>query len=126
MGARLVTQALSPRWACVSDAARLVLITMCQTAKDTPSEHQPAQQYFGGHDRLIHVLTGRDAGDEAYRRSSGYQTDKRRVKRAVQELIAVGAIELVQSAHRGRHAYYGVLPNETILMPVPSSLTLTG
>lgn len=124
MGARLVTLALSPRWASLSDAARLVLVTMCHTAKDLPGNGQPDRQYFGGHDRIIHVLTGRDAGDDAYRASPAYRSDRRRAKRLVQELIEAGAIQLEAAAYRGRHAYYRVLPDEPLLAPgLPSTLT---
>lgn len=109
MGARLVTQALNPVWANLSDTARLVLITMCHTAKDQPAPGAPAQRYFAGHDNLILTLTGHDP-DTEWRESAAYRTHKRKVKRAIQELVTAGAIELLESAHRGRHATYLVTP----------------
>lgn len=116
MGARLVTQALAPQWACLSETARLILITMCQTAKDHRSEHQPAAQYFAGHDYLILTLTGRDPALDDWRHTSQYRTARQRVKRAVRELVAAEAIELVQQAHRGRHAIYVVTPGPQLTL----------
>ena len=115
MGARLVTLALSPAWAELSHPARVTLIAMCQTALDKTTPKQAAREYIGGHDRLILLLTGHDPEDDAYRESTAYQSDKRRVQRHIQELAAAGAIELLQSAHRARHARYRVLPHEPLL-----------
>lgn len=115
MGAMLVTQALSPAWAHLSDTARLVLIAMCQTAKDRPTEHQPAGQYFGGHGWLVLVLTGRDPVGE-WLQSTDYRSAKRRVARAVRELLDAGAIDLLQSAHRGRQAVYAVTPGPQLTL----------
>lgn len=110
MGARLVSQALSPSWACLSETARLVLITMCQTAKDYPTEHQAAAQFFAGHDYLILTLSGRDPDDDGWRQTSGYRTWCQRIKRAVRELVEAEAIVLEHTAHRGRNAVYSVTP----------------
>ena len=110
MGARLVTQALNPVWANLSDTARLVLIAMCHTAKDQPAPGAPAQRYFAGHDNLILTLTGEDGALPPYRGSTAHKNAQRRVKRAIQELTEAGAIELVEPAHRGRQATYLVTP----------------
>ena len=112
MGARLVTQALSPEWACLSDTARLVLIAMCHTAKDHPSEHQAAGQYFAGRDYLILALSGCDPDDDDWRSTSSYRTWTQRIKRATRELVSAEAVVLLRPAHRGRHAIYEVTPGQ--------------
>ena len=108
MGARLVTQALSPTWAHLSETARLVLITMCQTAKDHSTEHQAAGQYFAGHDYLVLMLTGRDPALDGWRTTPEGRAAKQRVRRAMRELMDAEAIELLRPAHRGRNAVYAV------------------
>lgn len=111
MGARLVSLALSPVWGDLPDTARLVLVAMCQTAKDHPGPTQASGQYFAGHDTLVLTLTGQDPGLPPLRGTPEAAAALKRVKRAVAQLVAAGAIELVQSAHRGRHAIYQVTPD---------------
>lgn len=100
MGARLVTQALHPAWAGLSDPARLVLIAMCQTAKDKGTDHEPPARYWAGRDWLALILTGHEPTDAA----------RQRVKRAIRELVAAGAVEQLEPAHRGRNAIYLLTP----------------
>ncbi len=116
MGARLVTQALSPVWGHLSETARLVLVTMCHTAKDYSTDQQVGGRYFAGHDNLVLVLTGRDPSLVEWRHTAEYQTCKQRVKRAMRELITAEAIVLVQRAHRGRHAVYAVTPGPQLTL----------
>lgn len=100
MGARLVSLALNPDWAALSPTARLALITMCQTAKDREAEGIPARTYWAGHSYLAIVITGEETA-----------AAKQRVKRAIAELIAVGAIERIGAAHRSRQMTYLVCPD---------------
>jgi len=109
MGARLVTQALNPTWAGLSDTARLVLITMCQTALDHPSDARPAGLYWAGHSHLVLTLTGEDP------ELTACPAAERRIRRAIQELKTAGAIELVAPACRGRNAVYQVTPGPAAL-----------
>lgn len=110
MGIRLVSQALSPEWGCLSETARLVLISMCYIALDTASGNQPARRYFAGHEVLILTLTGQDPSDSAWCNSKNHQAAQRRVKRAVRELADAGAIAVLAPANGRRKAIYEILP----------------
>ena len=116
MGARLVTQALSPAWGHLSETARLVLVTMCHTAKDYSTDQQVGGRYFAGHDSLVLVLTGRDPGVGDWWKTTEYRTVKRRVARAMRELEAAEAVTLVQRGHRGRNAIYEVTPGPQLTL----------
>ncbi|PKQ20171.1 MAG: hypothetical protein CVT66_06205 [Actinobacteria bacterium HGW-Actinobacteria-6] len=100
MGARLVSLALNPAWSNLTPPARLAFITMCHTARDKDAEGIPARTYWAGHDYLAVVLAGEET-DAA----------RQRVKRAIAELIAAGAIERIGTAHRARQMTYLVQPD---------------
>lgn len=98
MGATLVAQAVQ-RWAQhVSDRAFRVLIAMAVIARDKPGKDMPAKLYFGGQEGLTAPL----------RRERGGNTDSavKTVKRAIKELIDVGAIRCTQAAVLGSNAVY--------------------
>jgi hypothetical protein len=100
MGARLVSSALNPDWATLSPTARLVFITMCHTSKDKEAEGVPARTYWAGHGYLAIVIAGEET-----------PSSLQRVKRAIAELIAAGAVERIGSAHRSRQMTYLVCPD---------------
>jgi hypothetical protein len=98
MGATLVTQAIQ-RWAPhVSDRAFRVLIAMAVIALDKPKKDTPEKLYFGGQEALTHSL----------RRERGGNLDSavKTVKRAIRELMDVGAIRCTQVAVLGSNAVY--------------------
>jgi len=97
MGARLVGLALT-RWAPhISDRAFRVLVRMALTALDEPTPDIPAGRYFGGRDLLLSVLRERDGTDE---------TAKRTLKRAIAELVDVGAVKRTNRAQAGEKQCY--------------------
>lgn len=107
MGATLVAQAIA-NWSHVSDRAFRVLVAMAVTAKDNGSKDVPAKLYFGGQEQLVTAL----------RRERGGTEDNaiRTVKRAIAELIQVGAIRCTQAAVLGSHAVYLLTLNA---VPIP-------
>lgn len=94
MGVQLANVAII-RWApVISDRAFRVLMRMSLTALDKPSNGQPAAHYFGGLDLLSMTLRG--GGDPTHRTT----------RRALSELVSVGAIESAQKGKRGARAVY--------------------
>lgn len=98
MGAHLV-KLMVAHWAPVltNDAFR-VLTRMAITALDQPKGLVPAATYFGGHELLGMTLYSERNGSPA--------STKRRVTKAIAELIKLGAIELIRRAVTGAHAVY--------------------
>lgn len=98
MGAHLV-KLMVVRWSPVltNDAFR-VLTTMAITALDHAKGLIPAATYFGGHELLGMSLYSERNGSPA--------STKRRVTKAIAELIRLRAIELVRRAVTGSHAVY--------------------
>jgi hypothetical protein len=103
LGATLVNQAIQNWGPHLSDRAFRVLIAMAVTAKDKPSQDRPAKLYFAGQEYLVRAL----------RRERGGTEDNaiRTVKRAIQELIQVGAIRCTQAAILGSTAVYQLTLN---------------
>lgn len=118
MGARLVGLALQPCWGHLPDAARVVLVAMALTARDTPSRGAPADTYWAGHDYLAMTLTGNVPDDH----NRPTPADLYKITRAVRALKKAGAILEVEAARGGRQAVYRLTlgePNQDIL-PVDS------
>jgi len=86
------------RWASAPHNAYRVLLRMALTALDEPSASMPAGMYFGGHELLTTVIP---AGDGATAESR-----QRAVKRAVADLVAMGAIERSNKARSGANQVY--------------------
>jgi len=105
MGIQTVRVVHSARWAGLSPHARLVYAMMAGTCLDQPKNGQPAHRYWGGHDILIHQLTGAEPG------SPTYPTGQRRITRAIHELIENGAITRLRAGHKGRQAEYELHPD---------------
>lgn len=107
MGVRLVGAALNAHWATrLNPTERLVLITMCLTAKDTGTPESPASLYFAGHDNLMITLTG----DDPRPGTPQYEAARKQVQRAIRSLISVGAVTLIDKAGRNKNARYQVHP----------------
>jgi hypothetical protein len=117
MGIRLVGAALNPAWTVLSDRARLVLLHMCYTARDTATDGCAAATYWGGQEVFIVTVLGIDPDALP---AAEHATVSRKIKRAVQELKVAGAISLKSSASRGRNAIYEVHPDR-----FPTGLHLT-
>lgn len=96
MGAQLVALALA-RWTHVSDRAFRVLTRMALTALDEPQNGTPAGMYFGGRDLLVASLR-RDGASDA--------TQRRKVRRLLDELIDAGAIERAAHGRAGKNSVY--------------------
>lgn len=96
MGARLVTLVLM-RWAQLGDAEFRLLVRMAHTALDERSDGRPAATYFGGHELLAATMRS-DGGSMS--------TVLRRVRKAITNLSAAGAIERVGSARSGNNQVY--------------------
>lgn len=98
MGVQLANVAVA-RWAPhVSDRAFRVLMRMSLTALDKPSNGQQAAVYFGGVELLVMTLRpGRGGGEESL-----YRT----VRKALNELVKLGAIESMERGRRGHRAVY--------------------
>lgn len=104
MGRRLMERVIDEWAPDLSENALRVLIVMARRSLDTPSERgQPAARYFGGWGPLAAAL--RPPGpckDPA-------KSIEERVRKAVKELVAVGAItRLVQHARDGERQTYGL------------------
>lgn len=108
MGIRLVGAALNPAWAGLSDGARVVLIQMAYTAKDTSTSGCAAATYWAGHAPFIISVLGLDPDLMS---PTELDNADRRIKRYVRELKDAGAVTLVSAASRGRHAVYSVHPD---------------
>jgi hypothetical protein len=106
VGATLVAQAIQHWSSHLSDRAFRVLITMAVTAKDNASKEVPAGLYFGGHEALTVALRRE--------RSSDVASAKKTVKRAIEELTAVGAIRCTQAAVLGSNAVYQLTLNNQV------------
>ena len=78
----------------LTDRARLALDHMCWLARDTPSEEQPAAEYWGGHVSIGMALLGLEKG--------GTKSGQNAVRLAVAELLAAGLIEKIEGG-TGRH-----------------------
>jgi hypothetical protein len=107
MGASLAKRIWQPEWSHLSDSARNVLHYMCLTALDTASsEGNSPRQYYAGHSPIIFALSGgADIG------SIEWKNAKRRVARAVKELIEADAIEKLSPAHRSNKTKYEIFPD---------------
>lgn len=98
MGMKLVGLVLT-KWApYVPDRAFRVLTRMAMTALDEASEKMPASLYFGGRDLLIACLNAE--------RSGTIDSLERTLKRAINDLIRLGAIERTNRAYSGERAVY--------------------
>lgn len=120
MGIRLVGLALRPDWAVLSDRARVVLVSMCMVALDTPSGGKEAGLYYKGHRALMTDIYGTDwkALDAKQKEAA-----EKVVKRAIRELKEAGAITLVSSASYGKVAEYRIHPDRFPgLDPVDNSI----
>lgn len=95
MGIQLVNVAIAAWAPHVSDRAFRVLLKMAATALDKPSNGHDAATFFGGYRLLAMTLRGGE-DDPSYRT----------VRRAISELLAVGALESVDPARRGSRAEY--------------------
>lgn len=98
MGATLVAQAVQLWAPHVSDRAFRVLIAMAVIARDKPGNEIPEKLYFGGQEALTVALRRERGGTK----ESAVKT----VKRAIKELIDVGAIRCTQAAVLGSNAVY--------------------
>jgi phage terminase large subunit-like protein len=108
VGAHLVGYALNPHWASrLNPTERLVLITMCHTAKDYATKKDPARLYFAGHDYLMIMITG----DETKPGTAEHEAARKQIQRAIRGLSAAGAIKVVDGAKRSRNARYEVTPD---------------
>ncbi|HEU4422110.1 MAG TPA: hypothetical protein VFR67_06165 [Pilimelia sp.] len=96
MGAQLVSLVMK-RWTRISDTAFRVLVKMALTALDEPTDTRAAGEYFAGRDPLAEVLDPLD-GDR--------QTVLRRVRYALNELIARGAIKRTSTGRAGKNSEY--------------------
>jgi hypothetical protein len=85
------------RWAQLGDAEFRLLVRMAHTALDERSGGNPAATYFGGHELL--AATMRTDGGSA-------STVLRRVRKAITNLTAAGAIERVGAARSGNNQVY--------------------
>lgn len=94
MGAKLVKKVCKTWGKRLSGNAFRVLTVMACTALDEPSEDTPAGMYRAGHDPLAEALQDSDA--------KSADALKKAVQRAVEELLAVGAIQ-----RAGRHGFVG-------------------
>lgn len=110
MGSRLVGMALQPCWATLPDAARVVLLAMANTARDTHTGDTPAGTYWAGHDYLAQVLTGHPNPTDA---------DRYRVTRAFRALKTAGAIRELERARAGRQAVYQLTLDEPTQPQLP-------
>lgn len=108
MGVRLVGLALAPDWSVLSDRARLVLVHMAYTAKDSTSNGHAAGTFWAGHSALIVGVLGLDPDSLS---GPELEAAQHKIKRAIQELKQAGAITLTSTATRGRTAVYRVHPD---------------
>lgn len=109
MGIGLVQEALLPVWAGVSPFARLVLVQMATRAYDETHGDREGRLYYGGHGFLGIMLLGVGDGDP------GWPAAKQRIRRAIRELIAAGALEQVGQPVNHARACYAITTNRTRL-----------
>lgn len=83
----------------LSDRARLALDHMCWTARDLPTDHQPAAEYFAGSVDLGGFLLGM-ASEEGQRKAAD---------RALKELTAAGLIEPITRKGGRQKAHWRIL-----------------
>lgn len=86
----------------LSPRARLVLVTMCDAARDTDTPNHPARVYFGGWQRLADVLDP----DERMTPGSRHVV----VGRAVAELVHNGRVKVVDNQDQGWRRWYRITP----------------
>lgn len=98
MGAKLVSLALT-RWAPhVPDRAFRVLVRMAVTALDEASNGTQPNLYFGGRDLLVSVLRAERGGKR--------DTQLRQLRKALNELVALGCIRRTNKAYAGVNQVY--------------------
>jgi hypothetical protein len=96
MGSQLVAKVFATWAPHVGDKAFRVLMRMAHTALDETNERAQACLYFGGPDLLAATMPG-----------TGTEASKQRIaRRALEELVALGAVELVNRAGNGRRQVY--------------------
>jgi len=96
MGSQLVAKVFATWAPHVGDKAFRVLMRMAHTALDETNERAQACLYFGGPDLLAATMPG-----------TGTDASKQRIaRRALEELVALGAVELVNRAGNGRRQVY--------------------
>lgn len=110
MGIALVKESLGREWAHVSPFARLALVHMATTALDRSTPDHPGRSYFAGHDALILALCGLVDG------APGYESARKRVRRAIGELLAAGAIARIVEATNGHRAVYTITTDAPTLV----------
>lgn len=108
MGIKTAGVFLSHEWASLSATARLVVATLAVSTLDDASDRYSANRYWGGHDSLILRVWGIESHDD------DYSAAKRKLSRAIAELIAAGAITRIESARRGRQAVYELNPRRPV------------
>lgn len=100
------------KWAPhVPDRAFRVLMRMALTALDTPQNGRPANIFNGGRDLLASVLRAERDGSEI-------AIDKA-LKRAIADLVKVGAIRLTNRPRAGVRAIYELTLNNAIRIDEP-------
>lgn len=95
MGASLVSQVWSFWAPNLPVRTTLVLARMAHTALDEPNGKTPAGMYWAGHDLLAACFPG-----------GATELNRRAVRKAVTELVAVGAIERVERGYNGHRTVY--------------------
>ncbi len=108
MGAGLVKKVCSAWGMRLSNNAFRVLTVMAVTALDEPNEDNPAGLYRKGHAPLEQALQDAD--------TKSADALKKAVQRAVEELIAVGAIQ-----RAGRHGFVGQFKYQLTLNAEPGT-----
>lgn len=98
MGAKLATLALT-RWAPhVPDRAFRVLMRMALTALDEAQNGTQAGLYFGGRDLLLSCLRAERGGKR--------DTQLRQLRKAINELVEMGAVRRTNTAYAGVNQVY--------------------
>lgn len=103
MGIRLIGSALMPDWSGLSDRAFRVLIHMAYTAKDTATNGHAAATHWAGHEALIIAVLGLDPDQLS---DAEREAADKKIQRAIRELKAAGALEVISSGSRGRVPVY--------------------
>lgn len=103
MGATLATKVYVTWGKRCSDNSFRVLMVMALTSLDQGTREIPAGTYFGGHDSLTTAIKDSDTKTRAALLKA--------VQRAIDELRAINAIELVQAAKSKGNAVYRLTLN---------------
>ena len=111
MGIKLVREAMSPVWADLSAFARVVLVHMALVAHDDRTADHVPRLFWGGHASIVMFTTGVVEGQP------GYDAARKRVQRAIAELIKAGAIVRDHNGHGRSRAVYSLTTN-TLRLPV--------